>query len=217
MGLASGLLQTGLALKVNQVKRAATSYARDRAEQGQGIVASYAVAAGLYAAAGIFLIAALLVGVTALFRWIELNYGLFQAFGAVGGLLFLIAIVCAGMAAAKLKRPAKEFPSLGSRLRVAVKANPLRASAIRPATVKSDRVASVRDTAAAILSSPAEPAAANSYNSHYTRRGGQGALDGRAALIMVATLMGWAMARRHNNARKVQRTVQRTAQGKAQV
>jgi hypothetical protein len=203
MGLASGLLQTGLALKVNQVKRAATSYGRDRAEQGQGIVASYAVAAGLYAAAGIFLIAALLVGVTALFRWIEINYGMFWAFGTVGGVLLLIAIVCAGVAARRLKRPAKQFPSLTSRLRVAIKANPIAANPVKP-----DRVASARDTAAAILSAPAEPLTANSYNPRYTRRRTQGAPNGRAALIMVATLMGWAMARRHNNARKVQRKVQ---------
>jgi hypothetical protein len=197
-GLSSGLLQAGLALKINQVKRAASSYARDRAEQGQGIVASYAVAAGLYAAAGIFLIAAALVGVTALFRWIEINYGLFWALGAVGGLLLLIAIICASLAGSKLKRPAKQFPSLTSRLRVAIKANP-----ITPSPVKSDQVEAVRDTAAAILSTPAEPVAANSYNPRYTRRASRGSPNGRAALIVVATLMGWAMARRHNNARKV--------------
>jgi hypothetical protein len=200
MGLASGLLQTGLALKVNQVRRAATSYARDRAEQGQGIVVSYAVAAGLYAAAGIFLIAALLVGVTALFRWIEINYGTFWAFGAVGGLLLLTAIICASVAGSRLKRPAKHFPSLTSRLRVAVKANPITGNPVKP-----DRVEAVRDTAAAILSSPAEPLAANSYSPRYSRRASRGSPNGRAALIVVATLMGWAMARRHNNARKAQR------------
>ena len=87
LALSSGLPRIGLALKIRQIRLATRSYLRDRAAQGQGIVASYAVAAGLYAAAGIFLIAACLVGVTALFRWIEMNYGLFQAFGAVGGLL----------------------------------------------------------------------------------------------------------------------------------
>jgi hypothetical protein len=194
-GLSGSLLQAGLALKINQVKRAAGSYARDRAAQGQGIVASYAVAAGLYAAAGIFLIAAVLVGVTALFRWIEINYGLFWAFGAVGGTLLLIAVICAGVAAGRLKRPAKPFPSLSSRLRVAIKANPIAADPVKP-----NRVEAVRDTAAAILSSPADPIPANGYNPRYTRRGSP---NGRTALIVVATLMGWAMARRHNNARKV--------------
>lgn len=197
-GLSGSLLQAGLALKINQVKRAASSYARDRAAQGQGIVTSYAVAAGLYAAAGIFLIAAVLVGVTALFRWIEINYGLFWAFGAVGGTLLLIAIVCAGVAASRLKRPAKHFPSLSSRLRVAIRANPIAANPVKP-----DRVEAVRDTAAAILSTSAEPAA-NGYNPRTTRRASRGSPNGRAALIVVATLMGWAMARRHNNARKVQ-------------
>jgi hypothetical protein len=197
-GLSGSLLQAGLALKINQVKRAAGSYARDRAAQGQGIVASYAVAAGLYAAAGIFLIAACLVGITALFRWIEINYGLFWAFGAIGGLLLLIAIVCAGVAGSRLKRPAKPFPSLTSRLRVAIKANPIAATPVKP-----DRVASARDTAAAILSTSAAPAAADSYSPRYTRRVSQGSPNGRTALILVATLMGWAMARRHNNARKV--------------
>jgi hypothetical protein len=196
-GLSRGLLQAGLALKINQIKRATTSYAHDRVAQGQGLVACYAVAAGLYAAAGIFLIAAALVGVTALFRWIEINYGTFWAFGAIGGLLLLIAIVCAVVAASTLKRPAKQFPSLSSRLRVAIKANPITANPAKP-----DRVEAVRDTAAAILSTPAEPAAANSYNPRYTRAS-RGSPNGRAALIVVATLMGWAMARRHNNARKV--------------
>ena len=36
---------------------------------------SYAIAVGLFAAAGMFLIAACLVGTAALFRWIEINYG----------------------------------------------------------------------------------------------------------------------------------------------
>jgi hypothetical protein len=197
-GLSRGLLQAGLALKINQIKRATTSYAHDRVAQGQGIVVSYAVAAGLYAAAGIFLIAAVLVGITALFRWIELNYGTFWAFGAIGGLLLLIAIVCAALAAGKLKRPAKPFPSLSSRLRVAIKANPIQANPTKP-----DRVEAVRDTATAILSTPAEPLAANSYNPRYSRRASRGSPNGRAALIVVATLMGWAMARRHTNARKV--------------
>ena len=73
----SGLLRAGLALKLNQVKLATRSYLRDRTNQATDGLASYAVAAGLFAAAGIFLIAASLVAVTALFRWIEISYGLF--------------------------------------------------------------------------------------------------------------------------------------------
>ena len=154
LALSSGLLRTGLALKIRQIKLATRSYLRDRAAQGQGIVASYAVAAGLYAAAVIFLIAACLVGVTALFRWIEMNYGLFQAFGAVGGLLLIVAIVFAALASSKLKRPAPHFPSLTSRLRAAIKANP----------VNPDQIEAVRDTAAAILIEPSAPVESVSYS-----------------------------------------------------
>jgi hypothetical protein len=190
LALSSGLPRIGLALKIRQIKLATRSYLRDRAAQGQGIVASYAVAAGLYAAAGIFLIAACLVGVTALFRWIEMNYGLFQAFGAVGGLLLIVAIVFAALASSKLKRPAPHFPSLTSRLRAAIKANP----------VNPDQIEAVRDTAAAILIEPwhrwqASAAAA------VTVAPAQEPTDGRAALIVIAILLGWAV-RAASNARK---------------
>ena len=104
LALSSGLLRTGLALKLAQVKLATRSYLRDRANQATGTVASYAIAAGLFAAAGIFLLAACLVGVIALFRWIEIEYGMFPAFGAIGALLVVIAGICAALAASRLKR-----------------------------------------------------------------------------------------------------------------
>jgi len=95
---ANSLLRAGIGLKLNQIKLATRSYLRDRTNQASGSVTSYAVAAGLFAAAGIFLIAACLVGITALFRWIEIKYGLFQAFGVVGALLLVIATICAAVA-----------------------------------------------------------------------------------------------------------------------
>ncbi len=59
LAASGGVLRAGLALKLNQVKRATQSYLRDRTDQATGTATSYAVAAGLFAAAGIFLIAAL--------------------------------------------------------------------------------------------------------------------------------------------------------------
>jgi hypothetical protein len=185
LALSSGLLRTGLALKVNQIKRATRSYLRDRTNQATGTATSYAVAAGLFAASGIFAIAACLVGITALFRWIEINYGLFPAFGTVGGLLVVIAAICAGMASSRLKRPPPHFPSLSSRLRVAIKANP----------IKPVRVESARDTAAQVLREPATPV---------TGRGPRNSRLGpssdkrnvQVGLIVAATLLGWAAVRR---------------------
>jgi len=187
----NGLLSTGLALKLNQVKLATRSYLRDRTNQATDTATSYAVAAGLFAAAGIFLIAACLVGLAALFHWIEIKYGLFQAFGAVGALLLLIAALCAGLAARKLKRPAPHFPSLTSRLRVAIKANP----------VQPDQIEAARDTAAAVLLAPSAPARANRGPRKAEFRAGRDNRNMRAGLILGATLLGWAAMRRRQRAR----------------
>ncbi|MDB5618803.1 phage holin family protein [Tardiphaga sp.] len=191
--LASALLRTGLALKLNQVKRATESYARDRAEQGQGAVISYAVAGGLYAAAGIFAIALLLVGATALFRWVEIHYGLFQAFGAAAALLLVLAIACAAAAASRLKQPAKRFPSLGSRLRVAISAT--------PGKTQPSPVAQARDTATEVLSESASPTP-TPLEFKPGRKPRAASLpnmgQAKAGLVMAATLAAWAMARRRN-------------------
>ena len=185
----SGLLRAGLALKLNQIKRAARSYLRDRTDQATGTVTSYAIAAGLFAAAGIFLIAALLVGITALFRWIEIKYGLFWAFGVVGGLLVVIAAICAALAAARLKQRSRHFPTLTSRLRVAIKANP----------IKPDQIEAARDTAAAILSAPSSPAPRASRR-RLSDKAGPRDNKAMAALILLATLLGWAAVRRRHQA-----------------
>jgi hypothetical protein len=193
LAASGGVVRAGLALKLNQIKRATRSWLRDRTDQATGTATSYAVAAGLFAADGIFLIAALLVGVTALFRWIEINYGTFYAFGATGGLLVLIAAICAGVAASKLKRPAPQSPSLSSRLRVAIKANP-----IKPA-----RVEAARDTAAAILRAPPTPMSATSRSAGRIRpRAARENRNIQAGLVVAATLLGWAATRRRQQARR---------------
>ena len=186
----SSLLRTGLALKLSQIKLATRSYLRDRTNQATGTVASYATAAGLFAAAGIFLIAACLVGITALFRWIEINYGQFWAFGVVSALLLLIAAICAAVASSQLKRRPPHFPSLTSRLGVALKANP----------VASDQIDAVRDTAAGILMTPAPMTRANRRRMKTERRPARNNREIGAGLILAATLLGWAATRRRQQA-----------------
>jgi hypothetical protein len=185
----SDLLRAGLGLKLNQIKRATRSYVRDRSHQATGTLTAYAVAAGLFAAAGIFLIAACLVGATALFRWIQINYGLFQAFGAMGALLVAIAAICAGLAMAKLRQPPPHFPSLTSRLRVAIKANP----------IKPDQAEAVRDTAASILMAPAAPVTPADRR----RRRRRDIRNMQVGLVLTATLLGWVAARRRQQARRI--------------
>jgi len=185
----SGLLRAGIGLKLNQIKLATRSYLRDRSSQASGAVTSYAVAAGLFAAAGIFLIAASFVGAMALFRWIEIHYGQFWAFGAVGGVLAVIAAICAGLAAAKLRQPSPHFPSLTSRLRVAIKANPLQPSQIEAA----------RDTAASILLTTSTPPGVRGRRRPRSVRHSR---QMQAGLIVMATLLGWAATRRRQQARR---------------
>lgn len=184
--LSSDLRRAALELKLNQIKHATRSYLRDRTGQATGTLAGYAVAAGLYAASGIFLIAASLVGAAALFRWIEVRYGMFWAFGAVGMLLLAIAGICAALAASRLHRPAPHFPSLTSRLRVAIKASP----------VKSGQIEAVKEAP-----SPSERRGRPPTRPP-TMRDSRNPSNVRAGLILAATLLGWAAARRMRQARR---------------
>lgn len=186
---ANSLLRAGIGLKLSQIKLATRSYLRDRTNQATGTMASYAIAAALFAAAGIFLIAACLVGTVALYRWIAIHYGQFWAFGAIGALLVTIAAICAGLAAARLSRPPPHFPSLTSRLRVAIKSNPL----------EPDQIEAARDTAASILLAPSAPPSGTRAR---RSRAARNSRNIQAGLIVMATLLGWAAARRRSNARQ---------------
>jgi hypothetical protein len=183
--LSSNLLRTGLALKLGQIKLATRSYLRDRTHQATSAVGSYAIATGLSAAAGLFLIAACLVGTTALFRWIEINYGLFPAFGAIGALLLVCAVTCAAFAVSSVRRAQPQFPSLTSRLRVAITASPLHSG--RNPTAQEIDSAALISTANRIRKGPG-------YAS--------GGLPISAGLILATTLLGWAAARRRQQARR---------------
>lgn len=175
------LLRAGLEMKLNRVKRATRSYMRDRTDQATGKATSYAVAAGLYAAAGVFLLAACMVGLFALFRWIELTYGRYPAYGAIGGIMVVLAALCAGLAAARLKRPALQYPSLGSRLRVAIAAPIIRQQP--PGTVDPK----------AIPLAPSTPRRAGAGRNGMSVPVGFGA---------AALLLGWAAARRYQQGRR---------------
>ena len=186
---ANSLLRAGIGLKLSQIKMATRSYLRDRTNQATGTMTSYAIAAGLFAAAGIFLIAACFVGTVALYRWIAIHYGQFWAFGAIGALLVTIAAICAGVAAARLRQPSPHFPTLTSRLRVAIKANPL----------QPDQIEAARDTAASVLLAPSvPPSQARARRSRPARNN----RNIQAGLLVMATLLGWAATRRRSNTRQ---------------
>jgi hypothetical protein len=187
---ANSLLRAGIGLKLSQIKIATWSYLRDRTNQATGTMTSYAIAAALFAAAGIFLIAACLVGTVALYLWIAIHYGQFWGFGAIGALLVTIAAICAGLAAARLRQPPPHFPTLTSRLRVAIKSNPLEPGQIEAA----------RDAAASVLLAPSAPP---SQTRARRSRPGRNNRNIQAGLIVAATLLGWAATRRRSNTRQM--------------
>jgi hypothetical protein len=185
----SDLLRAGVGLKLNQVKRATRSYVRDRTSQATGTVTSYAVAAGLFAAAGIFLVAACLVGIIALFRWVELEYGMFPAFGVVGGLLVVIAAILTGVAAMKLRQKPREFPSFMSRLRVALTANPLRA--VETDEIEDGPVPATQPATSRFV--PAQPPRRRVFDRNV-----------QVGLAAAGLLLGWLAARRRQQARRTE-------------
>jgi hypothetical protein len=203
----SDLLRAGFGLKINQIKRATRSYLRDRTDHVTGTVTSYAVAVGLFAASGIFLIAACLVGAIALFRWVEITYGRFEAFGVVGGLLLVIAIICALLAAGRLRRPSPHFPSLGSRLRVAITANPVKSGQIEDARTLINKaqinrgriktpVAAKPPASSSLSSSPLSSASLPRTSRLTADPAPELNKTGlRAGLVLTASLLGWAAAR----------------------
>jgi MFS family permease len=154
--------------KVDQAKRATGTYLRDQVEQTRTQAVSYVVAAGLFAAAAVFLIAAVLVGITAGFRWIEIHYGLFEAFGALAALLSTLVVLLIVLAIYRLKRPPKRIVPLSSRLRVAISASP-----------STDEVA---------------PAATLASLSLRGSQRGRNAIP----LVVASSLIGWALMRRRN-------------------
>ena len=186
------LLRAGVALKLNHVKRATRSYVRDRTTQATDKVTSYAVAAGLFAAAGLFVVAACFVALAALFRWVEFNYGLFWAFGAVGAVLLLAAAICAGIAALKLRRPTKEFPSLTSRLRVAI-ASPT----IPRGTVKE----AVKEVATTIPLVPLAPGEKGHRNGASPLRGNRSVQLG--LMLAAVGVLGFTAARRRRASHRI--------------
>ena len=186
------LLRAGMALKLNHLRRATRSYLRDRTSQATGKATSYAVASGLFAVAGLFVVAALFVGLMALFRWIELTYGMFWAFGAVGAVLLVLAAICAGIAMAQMKRRPKTVVPLASRLRVAI-ATPR----IPRGTVKE----AVKEVATAIPLVPLAPGEKGHHNGGSPARGNRSVQLG--LMLAAVGLLGLTAARRRRHSHRL--------------
>jgi hypothetical protein len=87
---------TGGGAKIARVRLAAHSYFEDQVERSEGVVVTYEVAGGLFAASATLLTAALMIDITALFRCIQSNSGL--GYAALSGMTTELAVLCVALA-----------------------------------------------------------------------------------------------------------------------
>jgi len=130
-----GLIRTALALKAANLQRAGESYVRDQASRGKSVISSYVMGACFLLGAAIFLIIAILIGAAALFRFLEMRYGLFEAFGATGGAMIIVALISLGIGLSKMNSPSKRVIPLASRVRVAAHSHPITRENVKDAAV----------------------------------------------------------------------------------
>ena len=189
----SGLLRAGVGLKLNQIKRrrgliCATAPTRRPAPSPPMPLPPGCSRRPDFSDRGLF------VGTIALFRWIEINYGQFWAFGAVGALLLVIAV--------DLRRTGGR-PSSSARRRIFLAHQPAARRDQGQSRSSRTRSRPSRDTAAAILLAPsAPPARASADGEPRPRRTTTRHMQ--AGLILTATLLGWAAARRRQQARRAE-------------
>ena len=87
------------------------AYGREVRTWMTGLLTGYSVAVALLLTAFVGLMGAIAVGLGALFHFVELKYGTWTAYGSIGGLLIVLAILAAAIGIAKLKQQAPPLPN----------------------------------------------------------------------------------------------------------
>ena len=133
--------------EASSLKGALQSYGRDLRGWAGGITTRYAIAVALLLSAGAGIIAAIGVGIAALFHWLETAYGVNAAYGIVISLLLVLGVASAltGIVLLRqelppLPRPHRHAAAAGRA--VAARAM-LTASAPHRSLAKADRVPEV--------------------------------------------------------------------------
>jgi hypothetical protein len=83
------------------------------------IALRYIIAVVFLLAAGAGVIAAIGVGLAALFRWIDIHYGTTFAYGGIAGLLIVLALVSALAGLILLRQPLPSLPSPRKQIKTA--------------------------------------------------------------------------------------------------
>jgi hypothetical protein len=91
-----------------------SSYVSDLSSWGASLAANFAVVFSLFAVGGGFVLGGLIVGLAAVFHWIEVNYGLYCAYGIIGSSLSAIGALFILLALRPVRGPKPHMP-LGER------------------------------------------------------------------------------------------------------
>jgi hypothetical protein len=130
-----GLLRTALAIKASNIQHAGQAYVRDQAFRGKSAISSYVVGVCFLLGATVFAIIAILIGAAALFRFIEVRYGLFEAFGAAGGAMIVVALISMTIGLSKMNLKSDRVVPLASRVRVAAHSHPITKENVKDAAI----------------------------------------------------------------------------------
>jgi hypothetical protein len=98
------------------------SYFFDVRAWATGLATGYAIAGSLLVLGAVCILAAVMVGLAALFQWIEVNYGTYRAFGIIGGGLILAGALCVVMGLRLIKQPKSRFPLAERQIAIAKRA-----------------------------------------------------------------------------------------------
>jgi hypothetical protein len=109
----------GHILPPRSLSRLLQSYGHQLRGWTGSIALRYILAVICLLAAGAGVVAAAGVGLAALFRWIDINYGATFAYAGVAGLLIVLALVCALTGLALLRQPLPPRPSPRKQIKTA--------------------------------------------------------------------------------------------------
>lgn len=129
------------------LKRSVQSYGGELRGWIGSLTVRYAIAVVLLLSAGASIIAAIGVGIAALFHWVEVHHGANEAYAIVAGLLVFLGVVCALIAWMQLKRALPPIPRPGRQAKAvgrSVAADAILTSSLpRKALAKADPVTEV--------------------------------------------------------------------------
>jgi hypothetical protein len=95
---------------LSSVKGLVQSYVFDLRDWAGGLATKYAIAAALLIVGGAFVLASMIVGLVAVFHWVEINYSIYNAYAVVGGGLLVMGVISFLIGLRLIRKPNRQIP-----------------------------------------------------------------------------------------------------------